>query len=148
MFQPLEVEEALFRVLHHTVCAGGPFQNASDVYTEELEAFHLLDCGPVDVDGSCSLYCLLKSIIAFVDVKGEAIFLAPLRQGSHLLPVGCLVIVSNQAYYCCIVCKLDDSVGGIRGHTVMGEQGVEKGAEHAPLRGPCVEDQRSGGVVS
>jgi hypothetical protein len=35
------------RLLNHTVCVGGPFQFVSDVYTEELEAFH---CGPVGVD--------------------------------------------------------------------------------------------------
>ena len=29
----------------------------------------------------------------------------------------------------------------------MGEQGVQEGAEHAPLWGPCVENQQSGGVV-
>ena len=29
---------------------GGPFQIVSDVYTEEIEAFHFLHCGPVDVD--------------------------------------------------------------------------------------------------
>ena len=34
------------------------------------------------------------------------------------------------------------------GHAVMGEQGVQEGAEHAPLWVPCVEDQRSGDVVS
>ena len=27
------------------------------------------------------------------------------------------------------------------------KQGVQEGTEHAPLRGPCVEDQRSGCVV-
>ena len=32
-------------------------------------------------------------LLCFVDVEGEVIFLAPLRQGSHLLPVGCLVVV-------------------------------------------------------
>jgi hypothetical protein len=36
----------------------------------------------------------------------------------------------------------------MRSHAFVGEQGVQKGAEHAPLWGPCVEDQRSGGVVS
>ena len=36
----------------------------------------------------------------------------------------------------------------MHGHTVMGEQGVHEGAEHAPLWGPCFEDQGSGGVVS
>ena len=36
----------------------------------------------------------------------------------------------------------------MHGHTVMGEQGVQEGAEHAPLWGQCVEEQCSGGVVS
>jgi hypothetical protein len=30
----------------------------------------------------------------------------------------------------------------------MGKLGVQKGAEHAPLRGPCVEEQRSGSVIA
>jgi hypothetical protein len=34
------------------------------------------------------------------------------------------------------------------GHAVMSEQGVQEGAEHAPLRGPCVEDQRGGCAVT
>ena len=42
--QPPEFEEALLCHLHHTVCVGGPFQIVSDVYAEELEAFHLLHC--------------------------------------------------------------------------------------------------------
>ena len=58
----------------------GPFQIVSDMYDEELEAFHLLHCGPVDVN------------------RG-VILLSPLRQGPHLLPVGGLVIVGNQSYY-------------------------------------------------
>jgi hypothetical protein len=33
----------------YTVCVGGPFQ-ISDVYAEELQAFHLLHCGPIAVD--------------------------------------------------------------------------------------------------
>ena len=34
------------------------------------------------------------------------------------------------------------------GGAVMSEQGVQEGTEHAPLRGPCVVDQRSGCVVT
>jgi hypothetical protein len=34
------------------------------------------------------------------------------------------------------------------GHAVMCEQGVHEGTEHAPLRGPCVEDQYVGCVVT
>ena len=34
------------------------------------------------------------------------------------------------------------------GHAVIGEQGVQEGAEHVPLWGPSVEDQRSGDMAS
>ena len=34
------------------------------------------------------------------------------------------------------------------GRAVMSEQGVQEGTEHAPLRGPCGEDQRGGCVVT
>ena len=36
----------------------------------------------------------------------------------------------------------------MHGHAVVGEQGVQEGAENAPLWGPRNEDQRSGDVVS
>ena len=39
-------------LFNHTVCVGGPLQMISDVYAKELEAFHLLHCGPVNVDRS------------------------------------------------------------------------------------------------
>ena len=32
----------------------------------------------------------------------------------------------------------------MRGHTVVGEQGVQERAQNAPLWGPSVEDQRGG----
>jgi hypothetical protein len=34
------------------------------------------------------------------------------------------------------------------GHAVMGEQGVQEGTKHTPLRGPSVEDQRVRCVVA
>ena len=34
------------------------------------------------------------------------------------------------------------------GHAVMGKQGVQEWAEHAPMWGSSVEDQQRGGVVS
>ena len=36
----------------------------------------------------------------------------------------------------------------MRGHAVVGEQGVQERAQNAPLWGPSVEDQRGGDVVS
>ena len=106
-----DVEETLLRLFQNTVCVGGPFQIVSDVCAEELKAFYLLHHGPIDVEGG--VLSLLfpevhNQLLRFVDVEGEVIFLVPLRQGPHLFPLGCLVIVDNQAYYCCVVCKLDD----------------------------------------
>ena len=63
--QPPEVEEALLRLLHHTVCVGGPFQLIRDVYAEGLKTYYPLHY--CHVDRGCSLCCFLKStIISFV----------------------------------------------------------------------------------
>ena len=43
-------------------------------------------------------------------------------------------------YHCCVIGKLNDCVGVVPGRAVMSEQGVQEGTEHAPLRGPCVEE--------
>ena len=48
----------------------------------------------------------------------------------------------------CVVSKLNDGVGVVLGHAVVGEQGVQKGTKHAPLRGPRVEDQGGRCVVT
>jgi hypothetical protein len=34
------------------------------------------------------------------------------------------------------------------GHAVKSEEGIQEGTEHAPLRGPCVEDQCGECVVN
>ena len=36
----------------------------------------------------------------------------------------------------------------VLGHAVVGEQGVQEGTKHTPLRGPHVEDQRGRCVVT
>ena len=102
--QPPEVEEALLHLLHHTVC--GPLQIVSEVYAED--AFTFATAIPSMWMEVFSLCCLHDQHLHVVDVEGEVIFLAPLHQGPHFLPVGCLIIVVNQAYYCCVICKLDD----------------------------------------
>ena len=61
---------------------------------------------------------------------------------SDLLPIGCFIVVGDQAYHCCVISKPNDGVGVMPGRAVMNEQGVQEGAEHTTLRGPCVEDQR------
>ena len=67
---------------------------------------------------------------------------------SDLLPLGCLIVVGDQAYHCCVICKLNDGAGLVRGHAVKGEQGAQGGTVHTPPRGPRVEDQRGRCVVT
>jgi hypothetical protein len=86
--QPSEVEEALLR-LHHTVSVDD-FRIVSNVYTEELEAFYLLHCCPVNVDRGV-LPLLFPEVhdqrLRFIVVEGEVIFPVLLRQGPEHLPV-------------------------------------------------------------
>ena len=75
-------------------------------------------------------------------VEGEVVVLDPHGHVSDLLAIGCLIVVGNQAYHCCVIRKLNDGVEVVFGHTVVGEQGVQEGTKHTPLKGPSVEDQR------
>ena len=75
------------------------------MYTEELKTFYLLHCCPVNVYRG--VFPLLSTIIYFVLLTLSE-WLTPHSDGPHLLPVGCLVVVGNQAYHCCDVCKLHD----------------------------------------
>uniref|UniRef100_A0A673XUU2 non-specific serine/threonine protein kinase n=1 Tax=Salmo trutta TaxID=8032 RepID=A0A673XUU2_SALTR len=54
------------------------------------------------------IHLIHDHLLCFVDIECEVIFLTPHSEGPHLLPVGHLVVVGNQAYHCSVVCKLDD----------------------------------------
>ncbi len=64
--------------------------------------------------------------------------LTPFSQGTHLLSVGRLIVVSD---HCCVVCKFDDDIGAVCSCTVMCVQGVQEWAEDAALRCTSVEGQ-------
>ena len=57
--------------LHHTICVGGPFQFVSDVYAKELEAFHLLHYGSINVDRVLPVLFpeVADHLLSFVDVE-------------------------------------------------------------------------------
>ena len=106
--------------------------------TKELEALNLLHCSPVDENGG--VLGLLSPVVhnhllCLDHFEGEVVVLAPHGQASDLLPIGYLVVVGDQAYHCCVICKLNDGVGVVPGRAVMSERGVQEGAEQAPLRG-------------
>ena len=81
-------------------------------------------------------------------VEGEVVVLAPHDQVSDLLPIGCLIIVGDQAYRCCVISNINDVVRVVPGRAVMSEQAVQERPEHAPLRGSRVEDQHGRCVVT
>ena len=61
--------------------------------------------------------------------------LSPHFQVSDLLPLSCLIVMGDQVYHRCVVDKLNDGVGIVFCFAIMGEQGVQEGTKHAPLRG-------------
>ncbi len=73
------------------------------------------------VMGVCTLLCLLKSthLLGLVDVELEVVLLTPFSQGTHLLSVGRLIIVGDQAYHRCVISQFDDDIGAVCGCTVV-----------------------------
>ena len=83
---------------------------------------------------------------AIPSTDGKIVVLASHGQVSDL-PIGCLIVIGDQADHYCVIGNRD-VVGVVPGHTVMSEQGVQEGTEHAPLKGPRVECQHGGCVVT
>ncbi len=110
-------------------------------------------CTGVNGDGDGCVFSALSpeihhQLIGLVDVEWEVVLLTPFSQGIHLLSVGRLIVVSDQAYHRCVVIQFDDDVGAVCGCTVVCVQGVQEWAEDAALRSTSVEDQGRWGVVA
>jgi hypothetical protein len=121
------------------------------VDTKELESLDPLHYSPIDVNGGLfgpPFPVVHDQLLSLTHIEGAVVVLAPHCQFSDLLPIGCLIIVGDQAYHCCVVSKLNDGVGVVFGHTVVGEQGVQEGNKYSPLRGPSVKAQRGKCVVA
>ena len=72
--------------------------------------------------------------LSLIDVEGEVVFPAPHCQVTDILPLGCLIIVVDQAYHRCVISKLDDDV--LLSHAFMGE--YRKGLSTHPCGGPVL----------
>ena len=121
------------------------------VDTKELKTLDPLHYSPVDVNGGLfgrPFPVVHDQLLCLAHIEGEVVVLAPHCQFSDLFPIGCLIIVGDHAYHCCAISKLNDGVGVMLGHAVMGEQGVQEETKHTPLRDPRVEDQRGRCVVA
>ena len=119
--------------------------------TKELETLDPLHYRPVGVNGGLfgpPFPVVHDHLICHDYIEGEVIVLAPHCQVSDLLHIGCLIVVSDQFYYCCVFSILNEGVGVVLVHSIVGEQGVQEGTKHTPLRSPNVEDQRGICVVA
>ena len=82
--------------------------------TKELETLDPLLYSPIDVNGGVfgpPFPVVHDQLLCLAHVEGEVVVLAPHGQVSDLLPIGGLVVVSDQAYYCCVIGKLNNGVG-------------------------------------
>ncbi len=84
-------------------------------------------------------------LLGLVDVEWEVVLLTPFRQGTHLLSVGRLIVVGDQAYHRCVMGKFDDDVRAVCGCTVVC---VQEWTEDTALWSTSVEDQGRWGVVA
>ena len=109
-----------------------------------------LHYSPVDVNGGLfgpPFPVVHDQLLCLAHIEEEVVVLAPHCQLSDL-PIGCLIVLGDQAYHCCVVSKLNDGVGVVFGPAVVGEQGVQEGTKYTPLRGPSVGDQHGRRVVA
>ncbi len=76
-------------------------------------------------------------LLGLVDAEWEVVLLIPFSQGTHL-SVGRLIIVSDQAYHCCVISKFDDdcwSCMWLYNHVCTGSTGVGWG--YSPEEHQC-----------
>ncbi len=112
--QPSQEEEALMCLLQHCICVSRPCEILGDVKPEELK-----DVNPLHrclVDGcvfSALSPVIHHQLLGLVDVKWEVVLLTPFSQGTHLLSVGHLIVVGDQAYHRCVIGIFDDDVGAV-----------------------------------
>ena len=73
--------------------------------TKELEALNVLHCSPVDENGGVlgPLFPVVHNLLRLDHIEGEVVVLELHGQVSDLLPIGCLVVVGDQAYHSCLL---------------------------------------------
>ena len=121
--QSPQKEEMLVSLLDQLGAAGRSGEILGDVDTQELEAVHTLHRRPVWVSVPPEVH---DELLGLLSVEQQVVGVAPLSQTIHLLPVGGLIVVFDEANHRGVVCKLNDGIGTIDRFAVMGEEGVEE----------------------
>ena len=95
--------------------------------TQEFEAGDSLDLRPVDKDGgvrtSSSLPEVHDELFGLLGVECQVVISTPRHQVLNLIPVGRLIVVTDEAHHRSVVCKPDDGVGAMNSSAAIGEEG-------------------------
>lgn len=64
--------------------------------------------------GAWFLACLNNDLLGLVGVRHVVVVVGtPVGQVLNLIPVGCLVVTSDQTYCCGVICERDDPDGDV-----------------------------------
>ncbi len=128
--------EVLLSFLDNSSDVASPCQVLMDVNILIFEIVHPLIYSAVyDYWGMCdpSPPVVHNDLLGLGDIQGEVVMPAILLHCCPLLPVGCLVTAGDHPHNCRVVRKLQDGVCGLCRHTVVGVEGIQKGAEDTTL---------------
>ncbi|KAF0029676.1 hypothetical protein F2P81_018781 [Scophthalmus maximus] len=113
----MDNRQALVGLLNQTGGVSGPGEVLCDVGPQELEAGDTFNSHPVDVNGIVRASSFSPEVhdelLRLAGVEEQVIVSTPSGQMLYLLPVGCLVVVADEANHRRIVRKLDDGVGSM-----------------------------------
>ncbi len=87
------------------------------------------------------------NLLCLTHIEGQVVCTTPFNQLCHFLSVGCFIIVADEAYHSCVICKLDDVVGAELGSAVVSQQCEEQRAEHTALWGTSAQCGSARGVA-
>ncbi len=117
--------EALLCLFNQGGGVYGPGEIIGDVDAKELEAGHTLHCSSVDGDGGVCLAPgppeVHDDLLGFLGVECQVVVSTPRGQVPYFLPVGRLIVTSDQAYHRGVICELNYGIGTIDWSAVMGE---------------------------
>ena len=110
-------EEALVSLLDQAGGVGRPRHVRRDVGPQELVTGDTLDSHSIDVDGVVRASRLLPEVhdelLCYSGVEEQVIFGAPCGQVLDLLPIGSLIIVTDETNHRSVVRKLDEGIRSI-----------------------------------
>ncbi len=77
------------------------------------------------------------NLLCLTHIEGLVVFTTPFSQLYHFLSVVRFIVVADETYHGCVICKLDDVVGAEFVSAVVGQQREEQRAVHTALWGTC-----------